>query len=664
MSGRGYCWLDEASIIWTIMDRPSRADAESPRFIPARWVPVVCALVVILLGFPADNAQAAHGTSVAWLNSTAPTDTDGDWGPSIATDGQGAWVGVWTLQGQGGSDIFYARSTDRGHTWSAASLLGGRGSGNDLLPKVAWDGSGVWMVVWAAEGSPATGNDRDIYVSRSVDGGISWTSGQPLNTNAATDARFDSAPQVAGDGDGNWVAVWDSLETAGGPLGTDADIFVARSGDGGISWSNPAPLNSDAATDELRDLSPAIETDGNGNWVAAWETLNSLGPSEGSDNDVVKALSSDNGVTWTMATPLHPDMLTDTGQDHLVQIETTGDGMWLAIWQSKRVEPVLNNRDVLAARSYDAGATWTAPADVRTDATTDVFEEYSPQVATDGGGNWVVAWDGHDGITDPDALDTDVFAALSTDGALTWRPTALVHAGEETDSGGDQLATVAADGKSNWVVAWTSDNIIGGGAGPDGEILYVSCLPFDVDGDGNGRCADVDDDGDLVGDLDEGSCGSDPMDSALRPERLDGVFAGTDDDGDGAVDNALPAGATAFDCDGDGYPGAAEATIFGDPAADQDACGMNGWPAELYAGGIPESTDRVNLLDITSFLAPTRYLDTNPGDAAFDVRWDLVPGPGPLLTYINLEDLTSIIILAPPMLEGQRANNGPPCPWP
>ena len=46
------------------------------------------------------------------------------------------------------------------------------------------------------------------------------------------------------------------------------------------------------------------------------------------------------------------------------------------------------------------------------------------------------------------------------------------------------------------------------------------------------------------------------------PERVDGIFAGVDDDGNDGADEALPIGASAFDCDGDGYTGAAEDNVY------------------------------------------------------------------------------------------------------
>ncbi|HEV8574466.1 MAG TPA: choice-of-anchor Q domain-containing protein, partial [Dehalococcoidia bacterium] len=87
----------------------------------------------------------------------------------------------------------------------------------------------------------------------------------------------------------------------------------------------------------------------------------------------------------------------------------------------------------------------------------------------------------------------------------------------------------------------------------------------DTDGDTMGDACDSDDDDDLVSDIAEGPCGGDPLDVTpplSRPERVDGTFAGVDDDGDTEVDEALPGGTANFDCDGDGYTGAAEDHVY------------------------------------------------------------------------------------------------------
>jgi hypothetical protein len=198
----------------------------------------------------------------------------------------------------------------------------------------------------------------------------------------------------------------------------------------------------------------------------------------------------------------------------------------------------------------------------------------------------------------------------------------------------------------------------------------------DPDADALGNPCDANDDGDHFTDATEVACGSSPLSSFRRPERIDGSFAGTDDDGDTLVNEALPPGSEGFDCDGDGYIGTDEDHVYApSTVADQDPCGTNvnpptvpaspiGWPADLWGGGIPNSTNRVNLLDLTSFLGPVRYINTDVGDHAGDLRWDLNPGPGIFGFDINLHDMTGLYLRTPAMFGGGvRALNGPLCPW-
>ncbi|MRX26971.1 hypothetical protein [Kangiella sp. HZ709] len=78
---------------------------------------------------------------------------------------------------------------------------------------------------------------------------------------------------------------------------------------------------------------------------------------------------------------------------------------------------------------------------------------------------------------------------------------------------------------------------------------------LDTDSDGTGNNADTDDDGDNYSDLDEGVCGSDPLDNGSVP---------TDTDGDGLCDNGVD-----DDDDNDGTPDALDAFPF-DPTEDTD----------------------------------------------------------------------------------------------
>ena len=186
---------------------------------------------------------------------------------------------------------------------------------------------------------------------------------------------------------------------------------------------------------------------------------------------------------------------------------------------------------------------------------------------------------------------------------------------------------------------------------------------FDADADGD--VCDPDDDNDSVLDAFETTCGTDPFDAAsVTPERVDGAFGGADDDGDTAVDEVLPAGAEALDCDGDGFTGADEALIFGSAGGlDQDPCGTDGWALEFDSGTPPDSANKINIRDLSTFILPVRRMGTSVGDGDFDVRWDLDPGPGVFGTDINIADLQKMVFSFPPMLGGAKAFGGPVCPW-
>lgn len=210
-------------------------------------------------------------------------------------------------------------------------------------------------------------------------------------------------------------------------------------------------------------------------------------------------------------------------------------------------------------------------------------------------------------------------------------------------------------------------------------VAYQVQTEADSDSDGILDSIDADDDNDGVNDVDEGPCGSDPLNALSRPERLDGVFAGVDDDLDGPADEALPGGSAALDCDGDGFTGNDEDYLYSEssPDHDQDPCGdgtglgpdgsNNGWAADLDNNG------SLGGGDLNGFLFPTQADDghgifnkfAHPvSDGADTQRWDL-DGNG----TIGGGDLNALnpAVLAPsarpPMLDGQ-IGFGQACPWP
>ncbi len=183
-----------------------------------------------------------------------------------------------------------------GATWTPPALLNGNAasdSGIDIQADLETDGAGTWLAVWrSTEPLGGSGTDPDILVARSVDGGLSWSAPALLASNAATDSGADSVPRAATDGAGNWVVVWSSDDSLGGTLGTDEDILIVKSTDGAITWSAPAALDLAAATDAGADTRPQLVTDRLGTWVAAWNSTDSRGGTLGTDQDLLYAVGS------------------------------------------------------------------------------------------------------------------------------------------------------------------------------------------------------------------------------------------------------------------------------------------------------------------------------------------------------------------------------------
>ena len=266
-----------------------------------------------------------------------------------------------------------------------------------------------------------------------------------LNTNAASDSGADSYPRVATDGAGNWVAVWDSDDSLGGTIGTDTDILVSRSSDDGATWTAAVALDTNAATDSGVTREPQVATDGAGNWVAVWPSDDSLGSTIGTDYDILVARSSDAGATWTAPEALNTNAATDSGNDLVPEVMTDGAGNWVAVWYSDDSlgGAIDTDDDILVARSSDAGATWTAPAALNTNAATDSGRDWAPRVATDGAGNWVAVWDSTDSLGGTIGIDRDIFVSRSSDAGATWTAPAALNTNAATDSDTDR--NTAAD---------------------------------------------------------------------------------------------------------------------------------------------------------------------------------------------------------------------------
>ncbi len=452
---------------------------------------IVLACAACLFAAQARGQFPATISPPAALNTNAGADTGGDSAPRVATDEQGLWVAVWhTNDTLGGTintdgDVLFAGSSDNGVSWTAPAPLNGNAgsdSGSDDDPDIATDGHGTWIVVWSSNENlgGVTGPDFEIFFARSTNNGQTWTPPAPLNTDAATDTRPDFTPRLATDAQGHWVVVWND---SSGP-----DVHVARSDDNGAIWSPSATLNAIG----VHSQHPSVATDRQGRWVAIWVSSDPNGGALGMDTDILFARSADNGATWTDPAPLNTNAATDTAGDFNPNIAMDAQGNAVVVWQSTEEHGVMRDFFILAASSSDGGATWTDPVLLNNNAAADFSEQVdTDSIATDGRGNWVAAWDGYDNADGAVGTEFDVWVAYSSDNGATWTEPAPLNTNAHTDTGDDYSPQVAADGRGNWVAAWYSNDSLGGTVATDDDILTARFALPDCNGNGVGDGQDI-----------------------------------------------------------------------------------------------------------------------------------------------------------------------------
>ena len=200
--------------------------------------------------------------------------------PALAVAPDGAIHIAWADERFGHSDIFYANSTDGGATWSTNVRVNDDATVADQnSPALAVDEQGHVYIAW----EDSRNSDYDIYYTRSIDGGMTFSANQRVNDDAGQGDQFD--PAIAVGPDGTLHLAWqDGRNTIG------YDIYYDRSTDGGATFSTNVQVNDETLGDQV---DPAIGVDSTGGVHVAW-----------ADNrdglyQIYYANSSDGGASFT-----------------------------------------------------------------------------------------------------------------------------------------------------------------------------------------------------------------------------------------------------------------------------------------------------------------------------------------------------------------------------
>jgi hypothetical protein len=173
-------------------------------------------------------------------------------------------------------------------------------------------------------------------------------------------------PQIAVDGAGNAVAIWERSN------GTNLIIQSATRPAGG---SFSAPVDLSAPQQDASD--PQIAVDGAGNAVAIWERSNGT-------NLIIQAATRPAGGSFSA-----PVDLSAPGQDAFEpQIALDGAGNAVAIWERSN-----GTNFITQAATRSPGGSFSAPLDLSAVG----GDAFDPRIAVDGAGNAVAIWERDNG---------------------------------------------------------------------------------------------------------------------------------------------------------------------------------------------------------------------------------------------------------------------------
>ena len=180
-------------------------------------------------------------------------------------------------------------------------------------------------------------------------------------------------------------------------------------------------------------------------------------------------------ITFTNPAALNSNATTDTGQDFYPRIATDRDDTYVVVWQSRNTVggPAGSDYDIFFSRTTDDGAVWSNVATLNDGASADTAEDEHPDIATDGT-TWIAVWESNRSAGTNDGTDTDIFFSRSTNGGATWSAAAPIHSNATSDLvDDDRDARIFTDRAGTWICAWSSEAQLVNNGQFDSDIMFV-----------------------------------------------------------------------------------------------------------------------------------------------------------------------------------------------
>lgn len=327
-----------------------------------------------------------------------------------------------------------------------------------------------------------------VWVTSSADGGRTLSEPVQVTGPLAFQVGLVAHPRLPE----HLTLTWLQAETTGLLSLPDVGnpIVMARSDDGGRTWSEPVQVS---AASRERVLAPVPAMADGGELFVLYldvrdDRLNYHGAHEGQPGptypgpwELVLARSSDDGRTWTETTV--DDALVPVDRylvflPPLPSLAVDGQQVYAAFHDARA-----GDADVWVWASGDAGVTWDPPVRANDNASADGTSQHLPQLAAAPDGRLDLLY--YDRRGDPDDVVTEVSLQSSTDGGQTFgarrnlSDVAFSWPGDwshgDSPEQGSRLALVS--GQQDALAVWP--DMRGDDLGLGEQTIYFAAVTFD-----------------------------------------------------------------------------------------------------------------------------------------------------------------------------------------
>lgn len=224
---------------------------------------------------------------------------------------EGNLYNAWTnFGGNNNNQIEISRSIDEGETWSpSVNISSAVNAGNhNQGVNIQTGPNGEVYVLWIIYDNWPS-DEKALGFAKSMDGGATWQPAVRIHNNikgirssgVGKNMRVNGFPTMAcdisdGPNSGAIYVTWCNIGVPGVNTGNDADVYMMKSTDQGVTWSEPVKVNQDASGLGKKHYFPWITCDPeSGNLSVIYYDDRNVGSTQ---CEVYVSNSADGGATW------------------------------------------------------------------------------------------------------------------------------------------------------------------------------------------------------------------------------------------------------------------------------------------------------------------------------------------------------------------------------